>query len=103
MNFNRNLLAATILGASLAVGCTAFTEKTVGENVTDAAILTKAKTAMTVDPITKARNIDIDVIKGEVTLNGLVNSPEEARRAEQLVRQLEGVRSVRNNLRLTQR
>jgi osmotically-inducible protein OsmY len=97
---NRNLLAATVLGAALAVGCTGLGEKSAGQTVDDAAIVTKAKAAFAADPVVRAMNIHVDSYKGEVQLSGLAKSPEEARRAEELVRKLSGVHSVKNDIRL---
>jgi osmotically-inducible protein OsmY len=100
MNFNRNLLAATVLGAALAVGCTGLGEKTAGQTVDDAAIVTKAKAAFVADPIVKATDIKVDSYKGEVQLSGVAKNPEEARRAEELVRNIKGVKTVKNDIRL---
>jgi len=48
-----------------------------------------------------ARNIDVTVSGGEVTLNGSVADRDQKRRAEDLIEHLSGVRDVRNNLRVT--
>jgi osmotically-inducible protein OsmY len=87
-------LAYAILGAFLSGGCTAITEKSPGEAVTDAAIITKAKAAFAVDPIVKARNIHVTAVKGDVTLSGIVKSLDEALRATELVSALPGVTHV---------
>jgi hyperosmotically inducible protein len=100
---NRHLLAATILGAALAVGCSHFGEKTVGQTVDDATIVTKAKAAFVGDPVVKAMDIKVNSYKGEVQLSGFAKSAEEARRAEELVRKIDGVRVVKNDIRLTQK
>jgi osmotically-inducible protein OsmY len=98
--FNRNLLAATVLGAALAVGCTGLGEKTAGQTVDDAAIVSKAKAAFALDHTVKAMNIKVDSYKGDVQLSGVAKTPEEARRAEEIVRGLKDVRSVKNDIRL---
>lgn len=46
-----------------------------------------------------ARNIDVTVSNGEVTLNGSVSDRDQKRRAEDLIEQISGVREVHNNLR----
>lgn len=97
---NRNLLAATVLGAALAVGCTGLGDKSAGQTVDDAAIVSKAKAAFALDHTVKAMNIKVDSYKGEVQLSGVAKSPDEARRAEEIVRGLAGVRSVTNDIRL---
>jgi hyperosmotically inducible periplasmic protein len=98
--FNRNLLAATVLGAALAVGCTGLGEKSLGETVDDAAIVSKAKAAFALDHTVKAMDVKVVSYKGDVQLSGIAKSPEEARRAEEIVRALKDVRSVKNDIRL---
>jgi hyperosmotically inducible periplasmic protein len=97
---NRKMLAATVLGAALAVGCTGLGQKSAGQTVDDAAIVTKAKAAFALDHTVKAMNIKVDSYKGEVQLSGVAKNPEEARRAEEIVRGLAGVRTVINDIRL---
>ncbi len=103
MRINRSLLAATIFGAVLAVGCSHLGEKSAGETVDDAAIVTKAKAAFVADPVVKVLDIKVNSYKGEVQLSGFAKTPEEARRAEELVRHISGVKVVKNDIRLVQR
>jgi osmotically-inducible protein OsmY len=100
MRLIRNLLVATMLGATLSAGCTALTEKSPREMVSDATLVTRAKALLAADPVVKARNINVNVVKGDVTLTGIVKSLEEAERAIQLVRDLPGVNSVTSALRI---
>jgi osmotically-inducible protein OsmY len=44
--------------------------------------------------------IDVDTNQGVVALNGTVPSPEMRTRAEQIAREVKGVRDVINNLRV---
>lgn len=57
---------------------------------------------LTDDPWLDASEIDVQVSKSEVTLNGSVESREDKRRAEDLVEQVSGVGHVQNNLRVQQ-
>ena len=50
-------------------------------------------------PDIDARNIDVSVSNGEVTLNGSVSDRDQKRRAEDLIEHISGVRDVHNNLR----
>jgi osmotically-inducible protein OsmY len=103
MKMNRNLLAAALFGAALAVGttgCTGLGEKTAVQTVDDAAIVSKAKAAFALDHTVKALNIKVDSYKGDVQLSGIAKTPEEARRAEEIVRGLKDVHSVKNDIRL---
>ena len=47
-----------------------------------------------------ARNIDVSVANGEVTLNGSVSDRDQKRRAEDLIEHMSGVRDVHNNLKV---
>lgn len=65
----------------------------------DATITAKVKTALGNDELVKARNINVDTMRGVVTLNGSVGSAAEKERAITLARRVEGVSDVRDNLR----
>lgn len=100
---NRNLLVAAFLGTAVAVGtvgCAGITDKTFGENVDDAAIVSKAKAAFALDHTVKAMDVKVQSYKGDVQLSGVAKNPDEARRAEEIVRGLKDVRSVKNDIRL---
>ena len=98
----RSLAALAILSSGVALytgGCSATpTRKSTGEFIDDAAITTKVKTAFAQDPAVKAIDVKIDTFKGNVQLNGFVNTHEEKARAEQIARSTEGVVSVQNNI-----
>jgi hypothetical protein len=108
MTFNRKLLAAPLLGVALSLGgfaitvtgCTAITEKSPREALTDAEIVARAKTIFAADPVVKARNIHVTAIKGDVTLTGVVRSEEEALRAVELIRPISGVNTVVSALKI---
>jgi osmotically-inducible protein OsmY len=103
-NFDRRFLAAAVLGAALFLpGCSHLGDKSAGQTIDDAAIVTKAKAAFVADPVVKAMDIKVNSYKGEVQLSGFARNAEEARRAEELVRGISGVNVVRNDIRLTQK
>jgi hyperosmotically inducible protein len=66
----------------------------------DATINAKVKTALAADSMVKARNIDVDTVRGVVTLNGMVNSAAEKAQAIRLARGIEGVVEVKDNLKM---
>jgi osmotically-inducible protein OsmY len=96
----RDVLVATMIGSSMIAGCTALTEKSPKEAVSDAGIVTRAKALLAADPLVKARNIHVTAVKGDVMLAGLVKSPEEADRAVELVRGIPGVNTVASTLKV---
>ena len=83
----------------LAAGCTSTrTQKSAGEVIDDTVTLAKVKSALIGDPLTKAHEIDVDVFKGIVQLNGFVDSAAERSRATVVAHDVSGVKEVRNNL-----
>jgi osmotically-inducible protein OsmY len=94
--FSAMLLAAAVLATA---GC-AGTPTRVGEVIEDSVITTKVKAAFVNDPVVKAREVHVDTVQGEVLLTGFVNTPTEANQAVAIARNIQGVRSVRNNIRI---
>ena len=50
------------------------------------------------DPVIKGMEVDVDVERGVVYLNGVVNGTAEKRKASELAEGVAGVKSVHNNL-----
>ena len=119
MNTNRNLVPAIFIAAVAfgVAGCSHWNSKSAEtrangstastgaeprgpvQTASDAAITAKVKTALGNDELVKARNIDVDTLRGVVTLNGMVGSTAEKQRAITVARGIEGVASVKDNLR----
>ena len=98
-----NIIAA-VLSAFLAVsvvGCasTAKQEGT-GEYVDDAVITTKVKAAIFNEPSLKSLEIKVKTFKGDVQLSGFVSSQADINKAVQVARSVNGVVSVKNDMRL---
>ena len=66
---------------------------------TDAVINGKVKTALAADEMVKARNINVDTVRGVVTLHGTVASAAERDQAISIARRIDGVVDVKDNLR----
>lgn len=97
----RNGLALAILGVMvLLAACQSTTGRTLGENIDDSAITASVKAKLGAEQIGTVTRIDVDTNQGVVALNGTVKTPEMRTRAEQIARQVEGVRDVINNLRV---
>ncbi len=67
---------------------------------TDERIREDASERLTDDWSVDARNIEVKVSGGEITLDGTVRTRDQKRRAEDLVEDLSGVKHVQNNLRV---
>jgi hyperosmotically inducible periplasmic protein len=68
--------------------------------VSDATINSKVKATLAADELVKARNIDVDTVRGVVTMNGTVNSAAEKSQAINLAKKVEGVVDVKDNLKV---
>jgi hyperosmotically inducible protein len=91
-------IARSVEGVRNVVNEIEIGDPTVGENVTDAWILTKIKSKLVADPQVSAFNIDVDVTEGNVTLSGKVEKSAAKSEAEKLARATEGVKSVDNKI-----
>jgi hyperosmotically inducible protein len=88
--------------ASLGVaGCAAnLPDESAGEYIDDAVITTKVKAAILDQPPLKSLEIHVDTFKGTVHLYGFVSSQFNIDKAVEIARSVNGVRSVKNDLRL---
>ncbi len=83
------------------VACTSTrTQKSAGEQIDDTVITGKIKADLIGDPVTKAHEIDVEVFKGRVQLNGFVRDNDMRQRAVAIAKQVNGVVAVDNNLKL---
>ena len=100
MNFARRLTAlfSALMFFALA-GCVQTGNRaTPGQYIDDTVITTKVKSALVADPELKATEIQVETYKGTVQLSGFVAAPEHVQKAEQLVREMPGVKSVKNDI-----
>jgi hyperosmotically inducible protein len=73
-------------------------QRTAGETIDDGALTARVKTALIADERTKARQIDVETFRGEVQLNGFVDSAAARTAATSVARSVSGVANVTNNL-----
>jgi hyperosmotically inducible protein len=95
-----SMILTTLLMVS---GCSSTTGQTAGQYVDDTAITTSVKAKLTAEKAANFTRIDVDTTNQVVTLNGIVESADQKARAEQLARQVGGVKSVKNNLQIQKR
>ena len=69
-----------------------------GKAIEDAALTAKVKSALIAEPNLKALSINVDTTGGVVTLKGTADSQQNRSKAEQVASNVEGVRTVRNEL-----
>ena len=92
-------ISSMILVALLMVsGCTSMTGQTAGQYMDDSTITASVKTKLVEEKAANFTRIDVDTTNQVVTLTGVVESADQKAKAEQLARQVGGVKSVKNNL-----
>jgi hyperosmotically inducible protein len=96
-------LSVLVLLAALTAGCESMTGKSAGRNIDDATITSSVKAKLVADKAANLTRVDVDTNNGVVSLNGVVATPEQKLRAEQLAMEASGVRRVVNNLQVEKR
>lgn len=97
-------LSALTLGASAATGCggggSMGRPPVVRQSLDDAQVTTGVKSVLLNDKQLGAQAIDVTVSQGVVSLSGVVHTAEDAARAQQLARQVSGVKDVTSTLKV---
>jgi osmotically-inducible protein OsmY len=91
-------LAVALAGTSLVACSETRTQESTGQYIDDAAITTKVKAALVKDQSLEGFQIGVETYKNVVQLSGFVDSRRRAERAQEVASNVEGVRSVRNDL-----
>jgi hyperosmotically inducible protein len=95
------MMAVAVLAmGSMAACAPTRTTKSAGEQVDDSALTGKVKTALARDPSTSAYRIDVETFRGEVQLNGFVESADMKTAATRVAKSVDGVKNVSNNLKV---
>lgn len=84
--------------AEMAPNDTEPKNRTVGVVIDDSVITTKAKAAIFNTPDLKTLQISVETRQGEATLTGMVDSDAAKMKAEEVVKNVDGVTAVTNNL-----
>ncbi len=96
--FSTLLLALTLL---IAAGCASTqTQEGTREYIDDSVLTSKVKAAILNEPSLSSAEINVETFKGVVQLSGFVNSLEDINKAEAVARDVIGVTSVKNDMRL---
>ena len=97
------IIAAFLLAVSFAtmLGCASTSSKECTcEYIDDTVITTKVKAAILNEETLKSAEINVETFKGVVQLSGFVNSEADIAKAAQVAREVKGVTSVKNDMRL---
>ncbi len=97
------LTVVVMFGLTLFAGCASMTGRTAGEYIDDAAITTEANAIIIKDPDAQYLKIDVTTTQGNVVLDGFVNNKKTAERLAGKIRQIRGVKSVKNLLKVEEK
>jgi len=91
----------TVLALAFLVGCVA-TPKQEGtaEYIDDTVLTATVKAVIFGEPTLKSAEINVETFKGVVQLSGFVNSQADIDKAVVMTREIKGVKSVKNDMRL---
>lgn len=92
------LLIALVLTIGSLAACQATTEKSASQTMDDASVTADVQKKLTSDRMANFTRVDVETKQGIVQLRGVVQTSEQRARAEELAKQIAGVRRVRNNL-----
>ncbi len=100
MNMRTNIIAAFAAVALLAAsGCAVHRgQQSVGAYVDDTAITSSVKTKFVGDKAVDASSIRVETLNGTVMLSGFAKSETEKNTAEKIAMNVEGVKSVKNEI-----
>ncbi|MBU0590168.1 MAG: BON domain-containing protein [Gammaproteobacteria bacterium] len=99
LKYITTLLAAVAL--TVLVGCASSAkQESTGQYVDDSVITTKTKAAIFNEPSLKSAEINVETFKGAVQLSGFVSSQADINKALELTRSVNGVTSIKNDMRL---
>lgn len=99
MRFFTRFSAVATVALLSTVGCQVMHhEETTGQYVDDTTLNARAKAALIKDKNVKASDFSIEVYQGNVTLTGVARTPAEKTEAEQDIRSIDGVKSVKNDV-----
>ncbi|MEZ2585728.1 BON domain-containing protein [Kluyvera intermedia] len=92
--------AALMVAISLSGCAGSSTKESTGGYIDDTVVTTKVKTALFSDKEIKSSEINVQTFKGRVQLSGFVSSADDAKRAVDVTRKVQGVRIVENDMKI---
>jgi len=94
------LLTVGLIASALTACAGSPTRESTGEYIDDTLITSKVKAKFVESDDVSAAAVNVETFRGIVQLSGFVNSDGERRRAEDLARAVQGVKQVKNDIRL---
>jgi hyperosmotically inducible periplasmic protein len=94
------LLTAGLLMGALLFSTAGYAQGRSDQPVSDSVITTKVKALYAKDKDVSFRTVEVKTVNGVVHLGGTAKSKQEADKAESMARDVEGVKSVKNEIRV---
>ena len=95
-----SILAAAVALTGLAGCASTRTHESTGQYMDDTTLTAKVKTAIFEQPSLKSAEINVETFKGVVQLSGFVSSQSSADSAVMVAKNVGGVKSVKNDMRV---
>ena len=92
-----------VFGLALFTGCASMTGRTAGEYIDDASITTQANAIIIKEPDAGYWKIDVSSTNGNVVLAGFIHDRSAEERIVAKIRQINGVKSVKSNLKVEEK
>lgn len=73
-------------------------DRSTGQYIDDKSLTTRVKSALGDNPEYKFDDVNVDVFRGTVQLSGFVNTSDQKSKARDIVKQVQGVNDVVNNI-----
>jgi osmotically-inducible protein OsmY len=93
-----HFLVLLMLIAAFGVSTRTHAGESTGNYIDDSVITTKVKSLLAEDDFLKSFQISVETFKGTVQLSGFVNSQKAVDKADEIVKSVKGVKSIKNNL-----
>jgi osmotically-inducible protein OsmY len=97
-NIAIHFLVLLMLIATFAACASTPTRASTGEYIDDSVITTKVKSLLAADDFLKSFQIGVETYQGTVQLSGFVNSQKAVDKANEIVKSVKGVKSIKNDL-----
>jgi len=100
MNIRKTLsIVAMAVAVLMTAGCAVSRgQQTTGAYIDDATITTQVKSRMLDNPSVAGTSISVETLNGTVMLSGFAKNTTEKATAERIARDVNGVKSVRNEI-----
>jgi len=92
------MIVTLVATAAMAACAPTRVTRSGGETLDDATVTAKVKTALARDPSTSAFRIEVETYRGDVQLNGFVDTADMKSSATRVAKSVSGVKNVSNNL-----